>query len=302
MVFKTQTKAFPFITQLNILLMLVFIIPCVAHAWTQKLDFEKGIKGTDGFGFIGTTVTQSNTISEKGKYSAKFHFPAGDTCWDKTLTCGAFAPIPNSKNTLGLNSELWTRAYYYFPVGWDWGDQDGAGSWRKILRYQIANRGRIEIGGVWPGGTATNAEIVGNTEAGNHYSYYDQFTHINFPIGRWFAIEQYVKFGMTDATTRHMIWLDGKLIFDSKNLSTDNPAFGSADDKCNAIMFFTYWNGKVRTTQDAYIDNIIITTDKPNGRDAQGNPMIGPDPVINKAFSIDSGINQAPFIKNIIIK
>jgi len=280
MIFKISKYKNHSLNPLHILLLLLSI-PYAANAWEQKLDFELGINKSDGFGYTGTTVTQSNTISQKGAYSAKVHFPAGDTCWDSTLTCGAFLKMPSQ---VGVNEELWTRAYIYFPVGWDWGDQDGNGQWRKILRYQVAGRGRISIQNVWPGGPSTISEIVGNTEAGNNYDYYSQFTHNSLPIGRWFAIEQYVKFGTTDATTRHIIWLDGNLIFDSKNIPTNNPAFGTSSDKCDAVFLFTYWNGKVRTTQDAYIDNVIMTTDQPSGRDIHGNPMIGPDispPTIN---------------------
>lgn len=260
------------------------LTPIVANAWTQVTDFELGISAADGFGYTGTTVTQTNTISQNGTYSAKVHFPAGDTCWDATLTCGAFLKMPTH---VGVGQELWTRAYMYFPAGWDWGDQSGGGLWRKIMRYQImtptGGRGNIEVGGVWPGGSSTVSEIVGNTEAGNNYGFYDQFTGVNFPVGRWISVEQYVKFGTTDATTRHMIWLDGERIFDSLNFPSNNPVLGSVDDKCAGVLLFTYWNGKVRTTQDAYLDNIISTTDTPAATDAYGQPMIGPgthgDPV-----------------------
>ena len=245
-----------------------------AGAWTQNITFEGGIGASDGISFAGSTFTQSAESSQSGIYSAKVHFPAGDTCYDPSLTCGAYLAMPSS---VGNGGELWTRVYMYFPAGWDWGDQDGTGQWRKLLRYQVDGRGRIGVGGVWPGGAATTCEIVGNTEAGNNYTYASQFTGVNFPVGRWIAVEQYVKLGTTDETSRQLIWLDGILIFDNKDIPSDNPFLGSESDIISTVMIFTYWNGKVRTAQDAFVDNIIMTTDTPSHVDASGNKMIGPD-------------------------
>jgi len=243
------------------------------YAWTKHLDFEEGITGTEGFSFIGSTVSQTKALSHSGSYSAQILFAAGDRCWDDQLTCGAgFNDFPT---TVGIGTELWTRVYFYFPSDFDWGDNDRQG-WRKILRYTIGSRGNISIGGFW-GNSGNECEIIGNTEAGNHYTYYDQFSGINFPAGQWHSVEQYVKFGTTDETTRHMIWLNGDLIFDSINFVTNNPVLGSSSDILTRILFFSYWNGGVRISQNAYIDNIIITSETPAQRDAKGNPMIGPE-------------------------
>ncbi|MGD9212108.1 MAG: hypothetical protein PVI90_15105, partial [Desulfobacteraceae bacterium] len=66
-------------------------------------------------------------------------------------------------------------------------------------------------------------------------------------------------------------------IFDSSDLATDNPALQSADDYLMRILFFTYWNGNAGTTQNVYIDDVVITTDQPENMDSNGNPMIGPE-------------------------
>ncbi len=253
-------------------ILLTFIFICTnAMAWTRNLTFENGLTGSDGFSGVGATVDRSQTQAHGGNYSARVYFPAGDRCWDSALTCGTiFNSFPE---TVGDGDELWTRVYMYFPNGWDWGDQDGNGQWRKILRYTIGSRGNISAGGLWSGGST--AEVLGNTEAGNYYSYNDQFTGKNFPVGRWFSLEMYVKFGTTDATTKHRVWLDGNLVFDSTNFGTNNPVLGSSSDRCTRILFFTYWNGRVRTSQYAYLDDIVMTSDTPSARDSQGNPMIG---------------------------
>ena len=266
-------------------ILLTFIFICTnALAWTRNLTFESGISGSDGFSGAGSTVDRSQSQVHSGNYAARVYFRAGDRCWDSALTCGAiFNSFPER---VGDGDEMWTRVYAYFPNGWDWGDQSGKGNWRKFLRYTIGTRGNISIQGVWDGGS--NAQILGNTEAGNYYSYNAQFTGKNFPIGRWFSLEMYVRFGTTDATTTHRLWLDGELIFDSSNDSTNNPVLGSSSDTCTRILFFTYWNDAVRTSQYAYLDDILITTDTPSNRDSKGNPMIGPG---NFSSSSNSGDN-----------
>jgi hypothetical protein len=265
-----KTKVVTFIIQLPILL--TFIIMCnQAFAWTHSATFENGLTGSDGFSGIGSTVQRVQEIAHTGNYSARIYFPRGDRCWDSSLTCGAIFNAFHSPVSVG--DELWTRMYVYFPSGWDWGDIQGNGNWRKIMRYTIGSRGNISTVGLWNGDTS--AEILGNTEAGNYYPYEDQFTGSNYPVGQWFALEQYVRFGTTDDTTSHRIWLNGRLVFDSGSITRDNPALGSTSDTCTRVLFFTYWNGAVRTNQSAYIDDIVITTDRPSGRDAHGNPMIG---------------------------
>lgn len=263
-----------FVIPLPFLLFLVFFSKN-AFSWTHTASFEDDIVGSDGFSFVGTTVDRVYGIAHSGNYSSRIFFPKGDRCWDSCLTCGA--GFNDFSTAVGNGDELWTRMYIYLSEGWDWGDQAGDGNWRKILRYTIGTRGNISIGGYWRG--STTAELLGNTEAGNYYSYYDQFTDFNFPApGQWFCLEQHVKFGTTDATTVHHIWLNGKLIFDSSNINRDNPALGSSSDTCTRILFFTYWNGALRTSQYAYIDDILITTDRPSKTDSHGNPMIGPSP------------------------
>ncbi len=262
-------------------ILLTFIFICTnAMAWTRTLTFENGLTGSDGFSGVGSTVDRSQTYVHSGNYSARVFFPAGDRCWDSALTCGAiFNSFPES---VGDGDELWTRAYMYYPSGWDWGDRDGNGNYRKILRYTIGTRGNLSTIGYWDGGS--DADILGNTEAGNYYSWSAQFTGSKFPVGRWHSIEMYVKFGTTDATTTQRLWLDGNLIFDSSTLSSNNPALGSSSDQLTRLLFFTYWNGGVRTSQYAYVDDIVITSDTPSARDSQGNPMIG-----TGSFSSDSG-------------
>jgi len=67
------------------------------------------------------------------------------------------------------------------------------------------------------------------------------------------------------------VWKNNKLI-------ANFPQRISAVDKTGVIdslYLFTYWNGNAPQTQSLYVDDVIITTDTPANRDANGYPFIG---------------------------
>lgn len=251
-----------------------------AMSWTRNMDFESGLTGADGFTAAGTTVYWDSSEAQSGSHSARIHFVQGSSCWgEDPLSCGAaYNDFPADV----LNGDaLWTRAYYYFPAGWDWGDQSGGSSpYRKILRFGLLTSeggyggGYVGVIAYW--NEPNDGEFLGGNELGN-YGYANQFIGVNFPIGEWFCLEQYVLFGTTNETARLIIWLNETKVFDSADLSNavDKKTMLDVTDHCGLIYFFTAWNGYVRTSQDAYIDNVVVTTDQPSKKDAGGFPMIG---------------------------
>ena len=249
-----------------------------AMSWTRNMNFESGgVTGSDGFGCAGTTVYWDSSVVQSGTHSARFYHEQGSHCWDAELTCGAmYGSFPES---VLCGDELWTRAYYYYPAGWDWGSLDGNAE-KKILRFGLRTAeggyagGMVSIIGYW--NQPNDGEIYASNEPGG-YGWPNNFTGVNFPIGRWICLEQYVLFGTTNETARHIIWLDETRVFDSADLpeTCNKKTMLNVTDHCNNILFFTHWNGRVRTSQNAYIDNVVITTDRPSKKDAQGNPMIG---------------------------
>ena len=88
--------------------------------------------------------------------------------------------------------------------------------------------------------------------------------------GVWHAYEQYVKFSATAGKGIFRFWQDGKLIFEDK--ITPTLASSSQSD---FIYLFTYWNNNAPATQSLYIDDAIVTNERPNNTDAAGNPFIG---------------------------
>jgi hypothetical protein len=94
--------------------------------------------------------------------------------------------------------------------------------------------------------------------------------------GRWETYEMYV--GLDDEAARDggsgrvRLWRDGELICEIDEFPTLRTPEGRAD----AFLLSTYWNGGAPRTQALYVDDILITSRRPSGRDADGNPMIGP--------------------------
>ena len=159
-------------------------------AWTEKVNFENGtVDGADGFsGFVGSEVYINTNLNyvQNGAYSVRVHFLAGDRCWDSSLTCGAHQSI----ETLGNGEELWIRAYYYFPPGFNW-DSQGSDVWRKILRYMVSGAGNTGLMCIRE--SSSRCEIMGSTEASTYYSYNDQKTGQYLEAGNWYCIENYTK-------------------------------------------------------------------------------------------------------------
>ncbi|MEA1924605.1 MAG: hypothetical protein U9M95_01920 [Candidatus Altiarchaeota archaeon] len=256
-----------------------------AGAWTRNMDFESGLTGADGFTTAGTTVYWDSSEVHSGNHSARVYFEQGDNCWDAQLSCGAmYNDFPED---VLCGEELWTRAYYYFPDGWDWGDQQGGcnSPYRKILRFSLSTAGGGYAGGYvsiiayW--NLPNDGEVYASNEPGS-YGWPHGFTGVSYPVGEWFCLEQYVVFGTSDETARHIIWLNEDKVFDSADIPDDEcerRTMLDPTDHCGGILFFTAWNCYIRTSQNAYIDNVIVTTDTPTNTDAGGFPMIGQDDV-----------------------
>lgn len=248
-----------------------------AMAWTKHLTFESGLEGTTGFHWAGARqfVKQSATVAHEGTYSAEFHFKHGDTCWENRLTCGAGYNFDEVGGNLGEGDELWVRGYYFFPDGWDWGSVKAAEK-RKILRFRVDGRGYLSVIAVWEGGS--HAQVESSSEIEPDYAHWTG-SYFTQNSGKWYSVEQYVKFSTSSSVAVHRIWLDGVLV--SEHAPDHNPhgTLESAADVVSSILFFTYWNGGKRTSQSAYIDDVVITTDKPAQVDSLGNSMIGPSVV-----------------------
>ena len=86
--------------------------------------------------------------------------------------------------------------------------------------------------------------------------------------GKWHLIQWHVHFA-PDATGFIRFWLDDEFLgqWDGQTLPSGNP-------KIKFIQYGDYWNGSPYQNVDWYIDDIIMTSDPPDTKDAGGRPYI----------------------------
>ncbi|WP_421842843.1 hypothetical protein [Marinobacter algicola] len=116
-----------------------------------------------------------------------------------------------------------------------------------------------------------------------------------FPLGQWRTVEYYLRLdNRTESqggSARVRVWIDGELIGDTgerANLLTP-------DSYIESLYFFTYWdNDGAHITQSFYVDDLVVTSDTPENRDANGFPFIGLGKPTNGSGSGDSGDAPRP--------
>jgi len=251
-------------------------------AWTWTADFETGMIGSRAGGSpcSGSPVTCTghgisnpysdstfdNTYAYSGTKSMKTHFIAGSAGSDTT---GGEINYPTQ---LSSGSEIWGRFYLYTPSppAWQWN------SIVKVFRLAHLPGGYISIFNYYGSNSiALSNELDAQV---NH----ERATGYQFDYNKWQCLEMYIKFSKTNGIIR--IWKDGILIREeNQTRTTDNPPFyhgyqtiSSDSDLANYALVWTYWNNGAPQNQDAWVDDIVITTDTPTNRDAYGHPMIGP--------------------------
>jgi hypothetical protein len=237
-----------------------------ALAWTVKADFESGTvgaiaKGASGFTDAGSQTVFHSGMSANSSKSAKMVWSAGDTGFSNTMGMIDYPDI-------GYGSEIWARGYFYFSSPWSWTCSPVI----KILRIHVNRSDGSNLGylSFFSGGSG---EILYSNEVSGLAGYTDQGqeerTGAYFTKDAWQCIEIYVKFSNSSPVVR--MWKDGVLIYTATNL----PTMGSPGDISNLSYIMSYWNGGVPQNQTQYIDEFIITNERPSQIDSKGNPMIG---------------------------
>lgn len=243
-----------------------------AAAWTVHEDFE----GDDNFvgtaidtqhfdGFSGTAYSDVQSVS--GGLSARMSIAEGSDGWAE------WGAVINHPSKLTRYDELWLRVHAFFPDGFSY----QADPWLKFLRVHTLKPDGSNIGYIdWyvnndPDDPSPYRWIYEGQQMWSTFGASDD--QIRFDL--WATYEMYMKFDTVPASQGGnaivRVWKDGKLL---KEI-TDGITLSQADAYSHRSLIFTYWNGTAPKTQHMYIDDVVLTTDQPSARDAQGNPMIG---------------------------
>lgn len=258
-----------------IIAFLIFVsFVSTAQAWTVSADFESGTPGTAAEGSSGLTEanesgstqnTYSNIRANTGSQSMKNHFVAGST--GSPGSAYATGGHIGHTSVTGEGSEIWGRFYLWIPSGSSW-------SWTcnpvvKVFRLaHIYASGGSHIGYISVFADSNGQILLSNELDGqaNH----ERGTGVYFDRDSWQSIEIYIKFSTTSGTIR--IWKNGVLAREETNYRT----IAASTNYSNEALVWTYWNGNHPQEQDAWVDDIEITTDTPSARDVLDRAMIGP--------------------------
>jgi hypothetical protein len=252
--------------------------PGNAFAWTITADFESGsvgawAVGADAFHTRGNSSGKfeySNAQAHTGQQSAKVIFLQGQV----SSTPWPIFIVP--KGSVPLGGELWVRAYYYFPSGFSFSDNDPTRVFDEVkwIRIRRTDTHTIDmyIHNVGSGRPVHRCEDC--PSPGRIGQSVNVPPYAEIPRDKWVALEMYVLL-RADQGGIVRIWVDGELKVEKIQSNAPNST------EITQIFFHGgYWNLGVPQDQFHYLDDIVITTDPAaaNQRDTFGNRMIGTMP------------------------
>lgn len=246
-------------TMLHILLVTIMLSSGQAFAWSIGATFESGgvgslAQGTSGFDYAASRTTFSSDFANSGTKSAKMAWAAGDEGFSSDT--GQF----NFPSAVTNGNEVWARGYFYFASPWTWSSAGGGYKIIKVFRLLSDSGGMDSI----------FADSDGAIVLSNEPAQVQTVLNASMDIGKWQCLEIYVKASSTSGIIR--IWKNGVLIGESVGPYT----LASSGNILNGVYVMSQWNSGPAQNQNQYLDDFVITTDKPSNVDAKGNPMIGP--------------------------
>lgn len=251
-----------------------------AGAWTISQDYDSEAIGAKCGGWGSTMSTVTDEMASSGGKSCKQIIGVGETGFGKW---GGIITLPTK---LVKGAEFWVRVRTFMPEGFNY-DSSGEGSHLKFLRLHIRSDANANEGyDDWyinPTFKAPPAHKF--IYEGEQVWALAQDQKTAPVLGVWETYEFYVRLDAASQVSGGMavvrMWKNGALIGEFKDRKT------LASDVSYAERFhvFTYWNGGAPQTQQMYIDDLVLTSDQPEGRDAAGNPYIGNGKVIPRAPS-----------------
>jgi hypothetical protein len=221
----------------------------------------------EGIGSGRSYVVAEESASEPN--ACRMWIEEGMTGWG---TWGGTITLPER---LHEGDEIWIRLRVFMPEDFI-PIAPGAGERLKFLRLHTRTG---------DGAHAGYNDILFNREGAiNRYAFgYEGFNRwymfgegLGLPeLGRWVTYEWYLRLDSSfeDGSPRVRFWEDGELLADF----TERRTLSEPDGYARAVYIGTYWNGGAPQTQHMYIDDLVITNERPPNRDTYGNPFVGVD-------------------------
>lgn len=251
--------------------------------WEIKRDFEVsqtdiGMEAIGQKGFDGSASgsTYQSLVVTEGTVAAKLSIEEGKKAF------GSWGGIINFPDKLVKDDEIWLRASIYIPA--DFSFETDTGSLKFIrLRQKKADGSHTGYLDNLIAMESKDYVLTLLKEGQNKLFRFGNRGQQDLPRGEWFDFEVYAYLDdiPTSQGGRAIVraWLGNELLTENTSVQT----ITDATTEMLSAYFFTYWNGGAPKSQHLFMDNIIITNEKPNNRDKFGNPTIGSN--LNPAMS-----------------
>lgn len=259
----------------TVVLVGISVLSCEASAWRVDLNFNNGTPGTvaqktnGGFSDAASGSYYTTAQSYEGGMACELNIAQGEFGY------GKWGGVITHPTVLKKGDQIWFRVRTFMPVGFNY-DSYGEGNHLKFLRIHTQTPTGSNVGyDDWyinPKGSSTAHQFIYEGE-----QVWDFFAPASQApvLGQWETYEMYVKLDDVPVSAggqgRVRVWKNGVLLKDITNRKT----LSSATDVSDRSHLFTYWNGSSPATQKMYVDDIVLTSDTPSERDANGNPYVG---------------------------
>lgn len=271
----------------TILLLLSIFSTSQVFAWTISADFENELAtvdtianspNPDAFHGAAGRSRYAETPALSGNQSGSVLATKGETGFG--VWGGGFT-FPQA---LKEGDEIWFRVNVYYPAGWDF-SCGGCSQGVKFMRIHTSSATGSNEGyhsTLIRSGTTTGGLIAVDSEVNREFYDSGKINADIFDLGtpiirdQWTTYEMYIKFSSIFNQGIYRVWQDGNLIFEDLISAT----LFSSTSESKRIYLYTYWNNGAPKTQTSYVDDIVITSEVPGKKDADGNPYIGVGPSI----------------------
>jgi len=266
-----------------VVLSLFLFLSTQTQAWSIKADFERGVlgqkaEGPDAFHGAKKLTVFDDTHVLSGSRSAKATITEGSDGWREW---GGRWTFPSA---LHEGDELWYRVWVWIEPNWGW-NLGSKGTRIHTVSSTGANEGYLDI-------LLYNHQFRVASEVSpalfNQNNGEAQYLP-PIPLGQWHCVESYIKFHSVPGQAVERVWRDGVLVFEDMDTNTLRKPTSFSE----FVFLFGYFDEAAAPhTQSLWIDNVALTNEQPDNRDAHGNPFIGPGPAgVNGRPGTPAGVN-----------